>query len=210
MTAAAGPALQRGAIVSIDPATQAARTIAFQFNPADLRRTVQTQAVGGEPGGHSSMVRFTGAAVETFTLDIEIDALATDATVDGNVEHLYGIYPQLSALETLIYPKTADVAANALLLAQGTLEIAPYVMPLALLVLGPNRSVPVMIQGYSIVEQAFAPDLSPVRATVSLTARTLSFSDLTTTAAGYQQFMAYQKAKETFAQMALANRAGGS
>ena len=36
-----------------------------------------------------------------------------------------GIYPQLSALEMLIYPKSALVIANMVLLATGTIEIIP-------------------------------------------------------------------------------------
>ena len=199
---AAGPALSKGAIVSIDPVSHAGHQIPFQYNPATFRRTVQTQAVGGEPGGHSSSVRFTGSPIETLSLDIEIDALSIDSTVGGAVESLYGIYPQLSVLELLIYPTTTAMAANVALLNQGSLEIAPYVAPLTLLVWGAKRSIPILVQNYSIVEQAFSPDLNPLRATVSVTAQVLSASDLASDATGYSQFIVYQQAKELYAGMA--------
>jgi hypothetical protein len=208
MSKAAAPALQKGAIVSIDAATQAAVTIPFQYNPAALRRTLEAQAVGGEPGGQSSRVRFTGTPRETIALDIEIDALATGSTVGGAIEGQYGIYPQLAALELLIYPSTTALAANAAQLAAGTLEIAPYNAPLVLIVWGKNRSMPVKLVGYQITEQTFSPDLNPLRATVSLTAQVLGASDLTTDAPGYAQYIAYQQAKELFARMAQTRSAG--
>src|SRR5471032_1367860 len=129
-SAAAGPALQKGAIVSIDPTTNASTSIPFQYNPGSLRRTLEAQGVGGEPGGHSSWVRYTGSPTESVSLDIEIDALSTASTVGAAVESLYGIYPQLAAIEMLIYPSTTALAANAALLAGGALEIAPYLAPL--------------------------------------------------------------------------------
>jgi len=196
--------LQKGAIVATAPSTQAITTIPFQYNPGTLRRSLEAQVVGGEPGGHSATVRYTGSPVETISMDIEIDALAPSSTVGGDVEAIYGIYPQLAALELLIYPSTTALAANVALLATGALEIAPYEAPLVLLVWGPNRSMPIKLQSYSIVEQAFAPDLSPIRATVSLTAQVLSAADVTSGSKPYAQFIVYQQAKEAFAAMAKA------
>jgi hypothetical protein len=205
---AAGPALQKGAIAYTDPTTQVLTAIPFQYNPASLKRSLEAQEVGGEPGGHSANVRYTGSPTETVSLDIEIDALSTSSTVGSAVESLYGIYPQLAALELLIYPSTTALAANAASLAAGSLEIAPYVAPLVQLVWGQNRSMPVKLQSYSIVEQTFAPNLNPLRATVSLTAQVLSASDLAPGSDGYNQFIVYQQAKESFAAMAKSRSPG--
>ena len=202
--AAAGPALVKGSLVSIDATSGVSTTIPFQFNPGTLRRSVSAQSVGGEPGGHSSAVRYTGSPIEQVALDIEIDALSTGATVRGETEGLYGIYPQLSQLELLIYPSTQALAANAQLLASGVLEIAPYVAPLVLLVWGQNRSMPIKLFNYTIVEQTFAPNLNPLRATISLEAQVLSASDMSSTTKSYSQFIVYQQAKELFASKAAA------
>jgi len=51
---------------------------------------------------------------------VEIDA--TDQLADGNpIAGTMGIYPQLAALEMLVYPKSALVIANTILLAAGTI-----------------------------------------------------------------------------------------
>jgi hypothetical protein len=51
------PPLQKGALVTSDPLNPPPRTIAFQYNPESLRRTLQPQVVGGEQNDRSQMVR---------------------------------------------------------------------------------------------------------------------------------------------------------
>ncbi|MFG3701380.1 hypothetical protein ACGF5C_26235 [Micromonospora sp. NPDC047620] len=65
---------------------------------------------------------------------------------------------------------------NAALLLTGAIEILPAQGPLTLLVWGPGRALPVRIEGISIVEQAFDPELFPTRASVDLSARVLSYA----------------------------------
>jgi len=91
------------------------------------------------------------------------------------------------------------VNSQAQLLSSGTIEVGPFVAPLTLFVWGQNRVVPVRVTEMSISEEAFGGYLNPIRATVSLSMRVLSFSDLATTTQGYNLFMQYQQVKEQIA-----------
>ena len=72
-----------------------------------------------------------------------------------------GIYPQLSALEMLVYPKSALVIANTALLAAGTIEIVPPTAPLTLFIWGVKRILPVRITEFSITEEAYDTGAEP-------------------------------------------------
>lgn len=194
----AGPQLFKGAVVTVDPNTSQPSVIMFQYNPERLRRTLQPQEVGGDTGNRSQAVVYTGAPVESITADIEIDATDQLAADDQTTVEL-GIYPQIAALELLLYPKSSDVNSQAQLLSSGTIEVGPFVAPLTLFVWGQNRVVPVRVTEMSISEEAFGGYLNPIRATVSLSMRVLSFSDLATTTQGYNLFMQYQQVKEQIA-----------
>ena len=50
----------------------------------------------------------------------------------------------------------------------GTLEIIPLEQPLTLFVWSKSRVVPVRLTEFSITEEAFDPNLNPIRAKVSL------------------------------------------
>ena len=155
--------------------------------------------LGGQDD-RAQVVRFTGAPVETITVSVELDA--TDALEVGDpTATSVGLHPQLSALELLVYPQSAQVVSNTSLLGSGVLEVGPYVAPLTLFVWGQRRVVPVMMNSVSVNEQAFDTQLNPILATVSLEMRVLSYSDLAPGNAGYSQFLAYQQAKEALARM---------
>lgn len=191
------PNLQKGALVSV--ATTGTRTsIPFQYNPDTLRRTLQPQLVGGQQNDRSQMVRYSGAPVETISVEVELDYVDASGVANAAAPSL-GVYPLLSALEILAYPPSSVVVSNAALLSSGTLEVAPIPMPLTLFVWGQQRCVPVALQSYSITEQAFDNFLTPIRAVVALEMRVLSYSDLATANPGYSQFMVYQQNKESLA-----------
>ncbi len=188
-----------GGIVRLDPTTYApVAVIPFQFNPAAVRRTLQAATVGGQPGGHSEAVQFTGAPTETFVLEIELDCYNA-GLLPAVVGQDSGLYPMLYAMETLIYPPMTQVDTSLAALSTGTMAIAPIAVPPVLLVLGGNRVVPVALQSFSIVEQAFDNDLNPLRAVVSLSARVLSYSDTTYNSPAYQSYKTYQQSKEGLA-----------
>ena len=84
-----------------------------------------------------------------------------------------GIFPELSALESLISPTSAQLADVDRLLMAGAVEIAPMEAPLAVFVWSAQRIAPVRVTEFSITEEAFDVNLNPIRAKVSLGMRTL-------------------------------------
>jgi len=203
------PRVHKGAIMAIDPFNPLASMIIFQYNPEKVTRTLQPQISGGEDGNRSEPMRLKGAPIETIDLDIEIDA--TDQLERGDFSATYmGIYPQLSALEMLIYPKSAVVVANTVLLATGTIEIIAPVAPLTVLVLGTKRVLPVKLTKFTITEEAHDTNLNPIRAKVTLGLRVLSYNDLPVTNPGYYLFMAHQMVKETMGMMGSMNNLSSS
>jgi hypothetical protein len=188
------PRVLKGALVGVDPETPVPSVIVFQYNPDTLTRSLKPRAPGGD-GARSEALRLTGAPEETIKVDVEIDATDQLEKADG-VATTVGIYPQLSALETLIYPKSATVIANTVLLAAGTIEIVPPTAPLTLFIWGVKRILPVRLSEFSITEEAYDQALNPLRAKVSLGLRVLSYNDLSLTDPAYYMFLAHQVVKE--------------
>ena len=206
------PRLMKGAIVGIDPLNPLASVVLFQYNPDTLTRTLEAQTGGGGESDRSEALRLKGPPVETIKLDVEIDA--TDQLERGDpLAATLGIYPQLSALEMLVYPKSLLVIANTVLLAAGTIEIIPPEAPLTLFIWGPKRIVPVRITEFTITEEAHDAALNPIRARVGLGLRVLSYADLPLGHPGYGVFLAHQVVKEAMAMvgsvMNVAGAAGG-
>jgi hypothetical protein len=143
-------------------------------------------------------MRLDGAPTETIGLTVEIDAADQLETGDPLATAL-GVYPQLSSLEMLLYPKSAVVIAQTVLALTGSLVMVPAEAPMTLLVWGIKRVLPVRLTQFSITEQAYDPGLNPIRARVALGLRVLSYSDLPVTNAGYYVFLAHQIAKEVMA-----------
>ncbi len=193
------PRLRKGAIVGIDQINSLnSVVVVFQYNPDTLTRSLQAQAAGGQGGDKSEVLRLKGAPVETIKLDIELDA--TDQLEKANIVATnMGIYPQLSALEMLIYPRSGLVIANTVLMAFGTIEIIPPVAPFTLFIWGPKRVLPVRLTDFSITEEAHDVNLNPMRAKVGLGLRVLSYSDLPMTHPGYGIFLVHQVVKEAMA-----------
>ncbi len=197
------PRLMKGAIVGIDIFTPIPGVILFQYNPDTLTRRLKART-SGQGGNKSEALRLQGAPEETISLDIEIDATDQLEKAEGTAVSM-GIYPQLSALEMLIYPKSSVVIANTALLATGTIEVIPPVAPLTLFIWGSNRVLPVGLTDFTITEEAHDVNLNPIRAEVSLSLRVLSCSDLSLTHPRYHLFMAHQVVKETMATIGSVN-----
>jgi len=200
------PKVLKGAIVGIDPMNPLASIAVFQYNPDTVTRSLQVQGTG-DGGDRSEAMRLKAPPIETIKMEVEIDATDQLEKADGITTAL-GIYPQLSALEMLVYPKSALVITNTVLLALGTVEVLPPIGPFTLLVWGIKRVVPVRLTDLSITEEAFDQALNPTRAKVSLGLRVLSYNDLTLTNPGYHIFLAHQIAKEVFATIGSVGNSG--
>ena len=191
------PKVLKGAIIGIDLFNPLASIAVFQYNPDTVTRSLQVQG-SGDGGDKSEAMRLKGPPIETIKMDVEIDATDQLEKADGITTTL-GIYPQLSALEMLVYPKSALVITNTVLMALGTVEVLPPIGPFTLLVWGIKRVVPVRLTDLSITEEAFDQALNPTRAKVSLGLRVLSYNDLSITDPGFYIFLTHQIAKEVFA-----------
>jgi hypothetical protein len=208
------PRTLQGAIVGLDPFNPLASIVVFQYNPERLQRSIQpatpTGATSGGAAGsaRAEALRLRGAPVETITVEVEIDA--TDQLAGGDpLATTLGITPQLSALEMLLYPKSALVIANTALLLAGTIEIIAPEAPLTLFIWGPQRVLPVRLTTLSVTEEAFDVSLNPIRARASMGLRVLTYSDLPVTHAGYYLFLAHQIIKEGLATVASIGAATG-
>jgi hypothetical protein len=195
------PKVIKGGIVLLDPDTGVVlRVIALQYNPETLSRSLQIRGTTGESGDRLEALRLTGPPVETIKLEVEIDATDQLEFPDQNATTTeVGIHPQLAALETIVYPASAQLQINNSLASAGTLEIAPAQAPLTLFIWSRNRVLPVRIMEFSITEEAFDPHLNPTRAKVSLGLRVMSINDLPFDHKGSSLFLAYQQQKENLA-----------
>lgn len=192
------PKLLKAGLVLVDPDSGTVqRVIVMQYNPDSLTRTLQAQTVRPEQRNRSEALRLTGPAVETLKIDAEIDAADQLEFPDQNpIATTFGIHPQLAALETVVHPSSAQLLANNSLAISGVLEIAPVEAPLSLFVWSKTRILPVRITDFSITEEAFDPNLNPIRAKVSLGMRVLNVNDLGFDDKGGNVFMAYLIQKE--------------
>ena len=188
----------------MDPDTSVVQSvIALQYNPDSLSRTLQIQAVpGGSDGVRVDALRLRGPAIETIKLEAELDATdQLEFPTQFPIAAQYGLHPQLAQLEMLVNPTVETLMADDAMANAGTLEIIPLEQPLTLFVWSSNRVVPVRLTEFSITEEAFDPNLNPIRAKISLGLRVLNVDDLGFENPGGRFFMTYLTNKESLAAM---------
>jgi len=195
------PVLRKGAILSLDATTGIPLgTIMLQYNPDSITRSLKPQSAG-EEADRSEILRLKGPPIETINCDIEIDA--TDQLAAGKSTAInLGIQPQLSALELLVYPSSAVLIANEVLSLVGTIEILPMESALTVFVWSTTRITPMRITDLKITEEAFDPQLNPIRAKVSLGMRVLNVNDVGFLTPAGALYLIYQTGKEAMAQLA--------
>ena len=161
--------------------------VVFQFNPEQIARTLNlpsdvaeasapTEARETEPNQASA------APVETFSITAHFSAAVDygEGAAQSVLPRLFGVGPQLSALEKMVYPKVgllgqllgADVDAVASAVTEGDEDAETPVprieTPKILFIWGPTRILPVRIRSMSITEQKYDPFLNPVQAQVEI------------------------------------------
>jgi hypothetical protein len=192
------PRLLKGGIVVVDPSSGVVKqVIPLQYNPDTVTRSLAPKAAG-EGATPSEALRLKGPPVESIRLETEIDATDQLASGDPGAQEA-GIQPHLAALELIVYPTSQDLAQKNAKQQSGILEVAPLIPVLTLFIWSKNRVMPVRITDFSIVEEAFDPNLNPVRARVSISMRVLSVDDLGFASKGGSLYMAYQQQKEQLA-----------
>jgi hypothetical protein len=199
------PQLLKAGIVTMDPDTTAVQNvIALQYNPDSLSRTLQIQAVqGAQDGTRVNALRLRGPAAETIKIEAELDASDQLESPDQNSTTVqFGLQPQLAQLEMLVNPTVETLTADDNMANKGALEIIPLEQPLTLFVWSKTRVVPIRLTDFSITEEAFDPNLNPIRAKVSLGMRVLNVDDLGFQHPGGRLFMSYLTNKEQLASKA--------
>ncbi|MEM1251933.1 MAG: hypothetical protein AAGI69_05830 [Cyanobacteria bacterium P01_H01_bin.21] len=201
MTTPISPLLKKGGLAQVDADNgQLLRLINFQFNPETFSRSLQVLRVESGDSNRAEALRLKGPAAETINLEVEFDTADQREFPQENPDAVeFGLYPQLAALETLIYPSSSQLQANHRLAQAGTLEITPMQAPLLLFIWGKQRILPVNLTEFSVTEEAFDSFLNPVRAKVSLGMRVLSIFDIPVESYGGGLFMSYLEQKEQFA-----------
>jgi hypothetical protein len=199
------PKFTKGALISYDPFGFIPQVVIFQYNPETLTRRLDSQRMHRE-GDPVETQRLKGPPVEKIDLKIDLDASdQLEKPTENATTVAMGIYPQLSALEMMLYPKSSWVIAKAILANAGAIEIAPPEEPFTILVWGLKRVVPVRITSFSITEQQYDPNLNPISAEISLSLEVLTYEDFKLTHPGYALFLAHQIVKETMAAVGSIN-----
>lgn len=195
------PKTLKGGFVEMDSEGKTVlRTVAFQYNPVTLSRTLALRTAKTDSGDRLEGLRLVGPPTETLKIDIELDATDRLERPDDNPETVAnGIAPELADLEMMVSPGSADLEAANRLALTGTIEVLPLPSPMLLLVFGANRTLPVRINDFSIVEEEFDVNLNPIRARISLGLRLLSIDDLAYGSKGAELFMVALKRREQLA-----------
>ena len=162
---------------------------AFQFNPETLTRgrTASYTSAGADGSGgpgcregseaqQRSCLSQVTVSEETIGLNLQLDA--TDDLNDGAaLAKQFGIGPQLSVLELMIYPKTDQLFGfpiGSLLGGSDQFGAAKAkALPILLFIWGRKRVMPVVMTSLQITEQEYFPDLNPKRATVAVQLKVL-------------------------------------
>ena len=163
------PRILKAGIVLLDPFTLVSSIVVLQYNPDQLTRTLQVQARRGErrPFGGAAAEGAADRDVQAGSGDRRHRPAGIPRRRTGRDE--VGIFPQLAALETLIYAAVpADLRRDGLRRRAAPSRSLPMEAPLALFVWSVQRVVPVRVTEFSITEEAFDAALNPIRAKVSL------------------------------------------
>jgi hypothetical protein len=177
------PRLLKGALVVFETmAPIPTNLIAFQYNPDSVTRSLASRAPADRNGAKLGKRRTHAldSPTERLKLTIELDA-ADDLEEGGVIAQATGLHPALAALELLMHPTSEEVILRKVLARIGSAFVAPANEPLVLLVWGPLRVIPVLVESLSITEEAFDQLLNPIRAKVELELRTLSAGELQAT-----------------------------
>ena len=209
------PKLLKGAMVvyASDTAGSPAKVIPFQYNPDQVTRTLarRAESEGSGKGSKQDVLRVEGAPIEKISLSVVLDA--TDqlgAQVPDDTVRKHGLFPVLATLELLLYPSSEQVQQREEQVQSGAIQISSGRLPLTLLVWGKSRVVPVLLESFSVAEQAFDPNLNPIRAKVDLSLRVLTNRELEKGTQGYKAFSTYHKEKERLAGLHQAPGGQGS
>lgn len=151
----------------------------FQYNPESISRSFNIESpFVADPLGmtEKSLYLPTGRETppgESYNFKLELDA-TDDLELGRPLTIGFGVSDRIAALERTIFPTTGLV--GDVLALGGVATIAS--VPIVLLVLGPQRVVPVWVSSLSITETAHNPALMPIHAEVDITFQVITAQEL--------------------------------
>ncbi len=194
--------------------------VIFQFNPETIMRTISIP-----PRAVDATQRETSQAgepaYERFTVTTTFSA-ADQLNSSNPLAILYGVGPQLAALQAMVYPIATPGgligaaigavvdAVGSLLGSQGpppTQPIPRQQTPRILFIWGTTRIIPVIIESLTITEQIYDAILNPIEAQVEIGLAAITPDACANDTVG-QGALAYTKMmQDTMASLNLANSA---
>ncbi len=159
----------RGMLLYI-PVPGIPRRFKFQYNPQSLKIGLKSQLYGSS-GGKQPL---SGAPALSMSVTLVLEATRMSATQ----RNIVGIRPQISALETLVYPSLANVALNGTLMAMGKIEAVPAGPPVCMFFYGKRPPIPVRLTGIDVEEKLHDGQLNPIHAEVTLQMEGYTYSEV--------------------------------
>lgn len=180
------PKLLKGALIEFSKRFlfSVPNVIVFQYNPESMTRKLDAWYAGAgdnkQNGGDEPVNAQPHDPPETFDLALEFDAadeLENPATKALAI--VSGVSRRIAALEMLLYPEDEEgglltsavqsvSAAINNTVSFGARPVPRGKVPDLLFCWGPGRIVPVRLTSFSVEEQAYSPQLSPLRAKVTV------------------------------------------
>ncbi len=163
----------------------------FQYNPEMLTRTISSLN-NEEPSEEEGKKRDSNSIVELINLCQEFDTtdqLEQPYQHRDSVEN--GLHPALAALESIMYSQSK------------TEDPTPTVI---IFLWGPNRIVPVWLDSVKVTEEAFDPNLNPIRVRIELSMRVRDLSELKEGSSGYTIRTSHLDHRRMFTRLYSENR----
>ena len=169
------PKTAKGALISLRSDTAGIRinpgtpTLVFQYNPETLTHTFSSS--NGEEASQKEVNGDAYSISELISLTLEFDVadqLEHAARNRNVVEH--GLHPVLAVLETIMHSQS---------------EVGSQAPPILVFLFGRNRTVPVWLESLKVIEEAFDPNLNPIRTSIELVMRVRGLSEFQKGSLGY-------------------------
>jgi len=182
---------QRGCLVILNSSGTEDGTIAFQYNPKDLSRTIKPD-YSAKPSNDDGISFQKKAAVQTMNVTWMIQAV--DNMWAGEVAD-DGLIPILAKLETLVNPSVADLSTWETNLKSAIVTVPPLPVISVLLQMG-SRQWPVKINSLTLKEKAFDQNLVPIEAEVQADLEVLTYDNVLASSPANGRYETYHKAVE--------------
>lgn len=196
----------RGALIQFEPAflVPVPNVIVFQYNPETMSSSWSTPGVPYSAAGRAegNVLGMGGDPSQEFSFTISMDSadiVADQNNAASDLASVYGIYPRLAALETLMFSTDASAQGQNLASGAGSASCAAAsalpggaavggvqrhvpsaTVPAVLFVWGVGRILPVRVTSLRVTEKLYDQYLVPTHADAEIGLRVLTSSDIGT------------------------------